>query len=71
MTAEAARQQFAKLAASGLVEAFSHQRRGPAQSGLAAHPHRPCPLPDTHAELTVQLLDTVRQAFKVIRPSTG
>lgn len=64
ITAEAARQQFAKLASSGLVEAYS-QAKGvgrPSQFWRltpAAHDR----FPDTHSELTIQLLDTVRQAF--------
>ena len=64
MTAEAARQQFAKLASSGLVEAYS-QARGvgrPSQFWKltqAGHDR----FPDTHSELTIQLLDTVREAF--------
>lgn len=64
MTAEAARQQLAKLATAGMVEAFS-QVRGVGrpsqfwQLTQAGNKH----FPDTHSELTVQLLDTVRQAF--------
>lgn len=64
MTAEAARQQFIKLAAAGLVQAYS-QGKGvgrPSQYWTltqAGHAR----FPDTHAALTVQLLDTVRQAF--------
>ncbi|WP_228392664.1 MULTISPECIES: helix-turn-helix transcriptional regulator [Pseudomonas] len=64
MTAEAARQQFNKLASSGLVEAYT-QARGvgrPSQFWKlteAGHSR----FPDTHSELTIQLLDTVRQAF--------
>lgn len=64
MTAEAARQQFTKLAASGLVEAFS-QSKGvgrPSQFWTltqAGHER----FPDTHSQLTVQLLDTVRETF--------
>ncbi|MNM15972.1 hypothetical protein D3C76_384030 [compost metagenome] len=64
MTAEAARQQFGKLAASGWVEAYS-QAKGvgrPSQFWKlteAGHER----FPDTHSELTIQLLDTVREAF--------
>lgn len=63
-TAEAARQQFTKLAAAGWVQAYS-QARGvgrPSQFWTltqAGHQR----FPDTHSELTLQLLDTVRQTF--------
>ena len=64
MTAEAVRQQFTKLAAAGLVEAYS-QVKGvgrPSQFWkLTLKGHQR--FPDTHSELTVQLLDTVREAF--------
>ena len=64
MTAEAARQQLAKLAQAGLVETYS-------QSGRVGRPSQFWTLtqtgharfPDTHSTLTVQLLDTVRHAF--------
>lgn len=64
MTAEAARQQLAKLASAGLVETYS-QSKGvgrPSQFWTltqAGHNR----FPDTHSTLTVQLLDTVRDAF--------
>lgn len=64
ITAEAARQQLAKLAAAGLVETYA-QNRGvgrPSQFWTltqAGHNR----FPDTHSTLTVQLLDTVRHAF--------
>lgn len=63
-TAEAARQQFTKLALSGLVEAYS-QSRGVGrpnqywQLTTAGHAR----FPDTHSELTVQLIDSVRETF--------
>jgi predicted ArsR family transcriptional regulator len=61
ITGEAARQQFLKLAAEGLVEATSepHGVGRPAQVwGLTEKGH--ARFPDTHAELTVQLLQAVR-----------
>jgi len=64
MTAEAARQQFTKLAASGLAEAYSESRGvgRPSQFWkLTAAGHGR--FPDAHADLTIQLIDTVRQAF--------
>jgi predicted ArsR family transcriptional regulator len=64
MTSEAARQQFVKLANAGLVEAYS-QTRGvgrPVQLWqLTSKGHGR--FPDTHADLTVQLLDAVRETF--------
>lgn len=63
-TGEAARQQFIKLAAGGLVEARSEARGvgRPAQVWhLTAAGH--ARFPDTHSELTVQLLQTVRDTF--------
>lgn len=64
MTSEAARQQFTKLAAFNLVEAYS-QPRGvgrPSQYWqLTKVGH--ARFPDTHSDLTVQLIDTVRQTF--------
>jgi len=64
ITAEAARQQCAKLAASGLVQADSHVKGVGRPSQFwrltqAGHDR----FPNTHAELTIQLLDTVRQTF--------
>jgi predicted ArsR family transcriptional regulator len=64
MTAEAARQQFTKLAAAGLVEAYSHKRgvgRPSQYWQLTAAGH--ARFPDTHAELTLQLIDSVRLTF--------
>src|SRR5262245_17870497 len=61
VTGEAARQQLLKLAAEGLVEATSepHGVGRPAQVwGLTEKGH--ARFPDTHAELTVQLLQAVR-----------
>ncbi|MFJ2363872.1 helix-turn-helix transcriptional regulator [Pseudomonas sp. NPDC087697] len=63
-TGEAARQQFVKLAASGLVQARSEARGvgRPSQVWhLTAAGH--ARFPDTHSELTVQLLQTVRETF--------
>ena len=64
MTSEAARQQFVKLANAGLVVAYS-QTRGvgrPVQLWqLTSKGHGR--FPDTHADLTVQLLDAVRETF--------
>lgn len=61
ITGEAARQQLAKLAADGLVEARSEARGVGRPSQLwsltgAGHAR----FPDTHAELTVQLIHTIR-----------
>lgn len=64
MTAEAARQQLVKLAAQGWVDTYSHARGvgRPAQFWqLTSKGHGR--FPDTHADLTVQLLDSVRLAF--------
>lgn len=61
ITGEAARQQLAKLAADGLVEAVSEARGvgRPLQIwSLTGAGH--ARFPDTHAELTVQLLHTIR-----------
>lgn len=64
MTSEAARQQFVKLGGSGLVEAYS-QPRGvgrPIQLWqLTGKGHSR--FPDSHGDLTVQLLDAVRETF--------
>lgn len=63
-TAEAARQQLTKLAASGFVEAYSLNRGvgRPSQFWkLTQSGHNR--FPDTHSTLTVQLLETVRDAF--------
>lgn len=66
ITAEAARQQFVKLAAQDLVEVeTTPEAKGvgrPSQFWkLTQAGHNR--FPDTHSELTIQLLDTVRQAF--------
>ena len=66
ITAEAARQQFIKLAAQDLVEVeITPETKGvgrPSQFWkLTPAGHKR--FPDTHSELTIQLLDTVRQAF--------
>lgn len=63
-TGEAARQQFVKLAASGLVEARSEVRGVGRPTQVwhlteAGHAR----FPDAHSELTVQLLQTVRETF--------
>jgi predicted ArsR family transcriptional regulator len=61
ITGEATRQQLTKLAADGLVEAMA-EARGVGRPSLvwsltgAGHAR----FPDTHAELTVQLLHTIR-----------
>lgn len=63
-TGEAARQQFVKLAASGLVEARAEARGvgRPVQLWqLTAAGHGR--FPDTHSELTLQLLNSVRETF--------
>lgn len=64
MTAEAARQQFTKLVTSGLAEAYTVTKGVGRPSQLwkltaAGHGR----FPDTHTELTLQLIDTVREAF--------
>ncbi|MCW7548311.1 transcriptional regulator [Photorhabdus sp. APURE] len=61
-TGEAARQQFVKLAKEGLVEAIAEARGVGRPIQLwhltaAGHNH----FPDAHAELTVQLLNTIRK----------
>lgn len=63
-TSEAARQQLSKLAKSGLVKASSEVRgvgRPTQVWQLTAAGH--ARFPDTHSELTVQLLQTVRDTF--------
>lgn len=65
MTAEAARQQIQKLVAAGLIEG-----RQQASSGVG-RPHQDWALtdagnrrfPDTHAQLSVQLIGSIRQLF--------
>jgi predicted ArsR family transcriptional regulator len=61
ITAEAARQQLLQLAAAGLVSSESEKRgvgRPSRLWGLTAAGH--ARFPDTHAELTVQLIEAVR-----------
>ncbi len=63
-TGEAARQQLVKLAADGLVEAEAENRGVGRPSQLwsltsAGHSR----FPDTHAELTVQLIGSVREVL--------
>lgn len=64
ITGEAARQQLVKLATNGLVEASSEVRGVGRPIQLwrltAAGNAR---FPDAHAELTVQLIDTIRSEF--------
>lgn len=60
-TGEAARQQFVKLAKEGLVEAKAETRGvGRPVQLWQLTPAGNASFPDTHAELTVQLLRTVR-----------
>ncbi|HZG22700.1 MAG TPA: metalloregulator ArsR/SmtB family transcription factor [Herbaspirillum sp.] len=66
MTAEAARQQLQKLAADGLIA--GRQAATPVRAGrprqeweLTATGH--ARFPDTHAQLTVQLIGSIRQLF--------
>lgn len=66
MSSEAARQQLQKLAAEGLIA--SHLADTPARAGrprqdweLSAAGH--ARFPDTHAQLTVQLIGSIRQLF--------
>lgn len=64
ISAEAARQQFSKLAAEGLVAAFSQPRGVGRPSQLwQLTPQGQAQFPDTHSELTVQLLEMVRETF--------
>lgn len=64
MTGEAARQQFNKLATEGLVAAFSQARGvGRPSQFWQLTPEGQKQFPDTHPELTVQLLDVVRESF--------
>ncbi|HXP73832.1 MAG TPA: metalloregulator ArsR/SmtB family transcription factor [Stellaceae bacterium] len=64
VTAEAARQQLVQLAEAGLVAPES-QKRGVGRPfrlwSLTAAGH--ARFPDTHAELTVQLIDAIRNEF--------
>lgn len=65
MTAEAARQQVQKLVASGLIEGQQEVMAGvgrPRQNwALTDAGNRK--FPDTHAQLTVQLIGSIRQLF--------
>ncbi len=64
ISGEAARQQLVRLAEEGLVNSWSEARGvgRPSQFwGLTASGH--AEFPDTHAELTVQLLRTIRQTL--------
>lgn len=65
MTAEAARQQVQKLLAAGLLEGHQEASTGvgrPRQNwALTAAGHGR--FPDTHAQLTVQLIGSIRQLF--------
>jgi len=64
ITAEAARQQFTRLAAEGLVAAFSQSRGvGRPSQFWQLTPKGQDQFPDTHPELTVQLLEIVRETF--------
>ncbi|MEJ4042967.1 transcriptional regulator [Erwinia sp. SLM-02] len=64
MTAEAARQQFGKLASDGLVAAFSTSRGvGRPSQFWQLTPKGQKQFPDTHPELTIQLLEIVRESF--------
>ena len=65
MTAEAARQQVQKLVASGLIEGQQAEVSGvgrPRQD-WALTPAGHSRFPDTHAQLTVQLIGSIRQLF--------
>jgi predicted ArsR family transcriptional regulator len=61
ITGEAARQQLARLAGEGLVTAVA-ETRGVGRPSLVWRltPRGTARFPDTHAELTVQLIDAVR-----------
>ena len=61
ITGEAVRQQLAKLADGGLVTSVS-ETRGVGRPSLVwwLTPRGNARFPDTHAELTVQLIDAVR-----------
>lgn len=64
VTAEAARQQFSRLAAEGLAEAISSSRGvGRPSQFWQLTPDGQKQFPDTHPELTVQLLEVVREAY--------
>src|SRR5215469_10324465 len=64
ITAEAVRQHLVQLATAGLVTSEVEKRgvgRPSRLWSLTAAGH--ARFPDTHAELTVQLIDTIRQTF--------
>lgn len=65
MTPEAARQQVQKLVAAGLMEGWTEEGAGVGRPrrnwALTEAGHRR--FPDTHAQLTAQLLGSVRQIF--------
>lgn len=65
MTAEAARQQVQKLLAEGLIVGHELPQQGPGrprQSWIVTTAGQRC-FPDTHAQLTEQLIHSVRQLF--------
>ncbi|MBP6116100.1 MAG: MarR family transcriptional regulator [Neisseriaceae bacterium] len=65
MTAEAARQQVQKLVAEGLIAGQQVPQQGagrPSQSWVVTAAGHRC-FPDTHAQLTEQLIQSVRQLF--------
>jgi predicted ArsR family transcriptional regulator len=63
-TAEAARQQLVKLAVNGLVEAMT-EKQGVGRPARYWHltPAAHNRFPDTHAEITVRLIDAVRSTL--------
>lgn len=66
MTAEAARQQVQKLVADGLIA--GHQQAATARAGRPKQlweltPAGHARFPDSHAQLTVQLIGSIRQLF--------
>lgn len=65
MTAEAARQQVQKLLSEGLIEGHQAPSEGvgrPRQNWVVSTAGNRC-FPDTHAQLTEQLIQTIRQLF--------
>ncbi|WP_323013696.1 MarR family transcriptional regulator [Devosia sp.] len=63
-TGEAARQQLARLADEGLVAAVTEARGvGRPTQSWSLTPAAQSRFPDTHAALTVQLLDIIRQSL--------
>ncbi len=65
ITSEAARQQLQKLQAAGMIEGQLQPQTGAGRprSHWALTPAGHARFPDTHAQLTVQLLATVREVF--------